>query len=60
MGKAAHTDSLKVCIGRLALREQDATRKRDWPTARRSVLQRCALQEFLHHLAARRWSSDRG
>jgi hypothetical protein len=60
MGKAAHTDSLKVRIGRLALREQDAIRKRDWSTARRAVLQRAALQEYLHYLAARRWSSDRG
>jgi hypothetical protein len=61
VGETAHAQaSLKVHIGRLALREQDAIRMRDWSTARRAVLQRTALQECRHHLAARRWSSDRG
>ena len=60
MGETNNTASLKVCIGRLALREEAAVRERDWSTARRAVLQRCALQEYRCHLVARRWSSDRG
>ncbi len=61
MGETAHAQaSLKVRIGRLFLREGAAVRERDWSTARRAVLQRCALQEYRHHLAARRWSSNRG
>jgi hypothetical protein len=60
MGETAHIVSLKVRIGRLSLREEAAIRDRDWSTARRAVLERVALQEYRHHLAARRWSSDRG
>ncbi|HSK86490.1 MAG TPA: hypothetical protein VK902_24240 [Rubrobacter sp.] len=60
MGETAHIVSLKVRIGRLSLREEAAIRDRDWSTARRVVLERVALQEYRHHLAARRWSSDRG
>ena len=61
MGEASHPQaSLKVRIGRLFLREEAAVRERDWSTARRAVLERTALQEYRHHLAARRWSSDRG
>ena len=61
MGETAYAQaSLKVRIGRLSLREDDAIRKRDWSMARRVVLERTALQEYLHHLGARRWSSDRG
>jgi hypothetical protein len=50
----------KVRIGRLFLWEDEAVLERDWSTARRAVLERVALQEYRHHLAARRWSSDRG
>ena len=60
MGETNNTASLKVCIGRLALREEAAVRERDWSTARRAVLERVALQEYRCHLVARRWSSDRG
>jgi len=61
VGETAHPQaSLKVRIGRLLLREEAAVRERDWSTARRAVLERTALQEYRHLLAARRWSSDRG
>jgi hypothetical protein len=60
VAEAAHVASLKVRIGRLALREEAAVRERDWSTARRTVLERVALQEYRDKLAARRWSSDRG
>ena len=60
VGETNNTASLKVCIGRLALREESAVRERDWSTARRAVLERVALQEYRCHLVARRWSSDRG
>jgi hypothetical protein len=60
VGETTHKASLKVCIGRLALREEAAVRERDWSMARRAVLKRCALQELRCQLVARRWSSDRG
>ncbi|MBA3491610.1 MAG: hypothetical protein H0T55_05950 [Rubrobacteraceae bacterium] len=60
MGETAHISSLKVCIGRLALREGAAIGERDWTTARRTVLERVALQEYRDKLAARRWSRNRG
>jgi hypothetical protein len=60
MVKTAHTDSLKVRIWRLILWEEAAICKRDWSTARRTVLERVALQEYRDKLATRRWSSDRG
>jgi hypothetical protein len=60
VGETAHAASLKVRIGRLFVREEDAIRKGDWSTARRAVLERVALQERWHLLAARRWSGDRG
>jgi hypothetical protein len=60
VGETNNTASLKVCIGRLALREEAAVRERDWSMARRAVLERVALQEYRCHLVARRWSSDRG
>jgi hypothetical protein len=60
VGETKGTASLKVTIGRLALLEEAAVRERDWSTARRAVLKRCALQEYRCHLVARRWSSDRG
>ena len=60
MDKMSDGASLKVRIGRLALREEAAVRERDWATARRAVLQCGALQEYRHCLGARRWSSDRG
>ena len=38
VGETNNTASLKVTIGRLALREEGAIRQRDWSTARRAVL----------------------
>jgi hypothetical protein len=60
MGKTAYLASLEIRIRRLSLREEAAIRERDWSTARMAVLKRVALQEYRHHLAASRWSSDRG
>ena len=55
MGERAHAQaSLKVRIGRPFLREEAAIRERYWSTARRTVLQRTALQEYRHHLVASR------
>jgi hypothetical protein len=58
--ETAYDASLKVRIGRLALLEEAAVCERDWSTASRAVLERTALQEYRHHLAAGRWSSERG
>jgi hypothetical protein len=61
VGETANAQaSLKVRIWRLVLREEAAVRERDWSTARRAVLERTTLQEYRHHLAAERWSSNRG
>ena len=60
MDKMAHIASLKARIGRLFLREEAAIRERDWSTATTAVFERVALQKYWHHLAARRWWSDRG
>jgi hypothetical protein len=59
VGETANISSLEVCIGRLFLREGAAIGERDWTTARRTVLERVALQEYRDKLAARRWSSSR-
>jgi hypothetical protein len=60
MGETAYLASLKIRIGRLTLLEEAAVRQRDWSTARMAVLKRTALQEYRHHLAASRWSSNHG
>ena len=60
MGETAYLASLKIRIGRLTLLEEAAVRQRDWSTSRMAVLERTALQEYRHYLAASRWSSNHG
>lgn len=48
------TNALTTRIGKLALEERDAVRRRDWPAARSAAEEKAALQEAYHRAVARR------
>ena len=48
------TNALTTRIGKLALEERDAVRRRDWPAAKSAAEERAALQEAHYRAAARR------